>query len=53
MIFEISTFKLAKISSKILDTKKKFFFVEMCNNLGACDGSIQPIFYKGFDHFSL
>ena len=26
MIFEISTFKLAKISSKILDTKKKIFF---------------------------
>ena len=30
MIFEISTFKLAKISSKILDTKKNFFFVELC-----------------------
>ena len=29
MIFEISTFKLAKISSKILDTKKKNFFVEL------------------------
>ena len=28
MIFEISTFKLAKISSKILDTKRKIFFVE-------------------------
>ena len=26
MIFEISTFKLAKISSKILDTKRKIFF---------------------------
>ena len=26
MIFEISTFKLAKISSKILDTKKKTIF---------------------------
>ena len=26
MLFEISTFKLAKISSKILDTKKNFFF---------------------------
>ena len=25
MIFETSTFKLAKISSKILDTKKNFF----------------------------
>ena len=25
MIFEISTFKLAKISSKIVDTKKKIF----------------------------
>ena len=25
MIFEISTFKLAKISSKILDTKKKIY----------------------------
>ena len=32
MIFEISTFKLAKISSKILDTKKNFFFVELCND---------------------
>ena len=30
MIFEISTFKLAKISSKILDTKRKNFFVEQC-----------------------
>ena len=32
MIFEISTFKLAKISSKILHTKKKFFCVELCND---------------------
>ena len=31
MIFEISIFKLAKISSKILDTKKNLFFVELCN----------------------
>ena len=30
VLFEISTFKLAKISSKILDTKKKNFFVELC-----------------------
>ena len=30
MIFEISTLKLAKISSKILDTKKKIFLVELC-----------------------
>ena len=27
---EISTFKLAKISPKILDTKKKTFFAELC-----------------------
>ena len=32
MIFEISTFKLAKISSKILHTKKKNFCVELCND---------------------
>ena len=31
MIFEISTFKLARISSKILDTNEKFFLVELCN----------------------
>ena len=31
MIFEISTFKLAQISSKILDTKKKNVFVKLCN----------------------
>ena len=30
MIFEFSTFKLAKSSSKILDIKKKTFFVELC-----------------------
>ena len=33
MIFEISTFKLASISSKILDTKEKNVFVELCNDL--------------------
>ena len=31
MIFEISKFKLAKISSKLLDTKKKNVFVKLCN----------------------
>ena len=31
-IFEITTFKLAKISSKILHTKKKNFSVELCND---------------------
>ena len=31
MIFEISTFKVAKISSKILDTKKKVSFLEVYN----------------------
>ena len=30
MTFEISTCKLAKVSSKILSTKKKYFFVELC-----------------------
>ena len=30
VIFEISTFKLANISSKILDAKKKFFLLELC-----------------------
>ena len=33
MIFEISTFKLASTSSKILDIKKKKIFVELCNDL--------------------
>ena len=32
MIFEISTFKLAKVSSKILDTKKKELCNDRCNN---------------------
>ena len=30
VIFEISTFKLANISSIILGTKEKFFLVELC-----------------------
>ena len=42
---QISTFKLAKISPKILDTKKKTFFAELCycSNSTQSSMDIEPL----------
>ena len=51
MIFEISIFKLAKISSKILDTKEKIFFcravlLDLKNAFGGVDHELNTYVLK-------